>query len=87
VSLVLADKLAGAFWTITGLCLAGVGIVPIAFIAALWRTQWAQAIQVAVATVAFYTIGSMSYFIASGAESDEPKSRPTSFSVERENLL
>jgi hypothetical protein len=67
-TLVLADELAGAFWTIMGLCLAGVGIVPVAFIAALLRTEWAQAIQIAVAAVAFYAIASMSYFIASGAE-------------------
>ncbi|HEU0046540.1 MAG TPA: hypothetical protein VFQ43_02895 [Nitrososphaera sp.] len=67
-SLVLADELAGAFWTIMGLCLAGVGIVPVAFFAALLRTQWAQAIQIAVVAVAFYAIASMSYFIASGAE-------------------
>ena len=73
-SLVLADELAGAFWTIMGLCLAGVGIVPVAFIAALLRTQWAPAIQIAVAAVAFYAIVSMSYFIASGAEND-PKGR------------
>ena len=75
LSLVLADELAGAFWTIMGLCLAGVGIVPVAFIAALLRTEWAQAIQIAVAAVAFYAIASMSYFIASGAEKDAPKSR------------
>ena len=73
-SLVLADELAGAFWTIMGLCLAGVGIVPVAFIGALWRTEWTQAIQIAVVAVAFYAIGSMSFFIASGAEKD-PKCR------------
>ena len=66
-SLVLADELAGVFWTIMGLCLGGIGIVPVAFIAALLRTEWAQAIQIAVVTVAFYAIASMSYFIASGA--------------------
>ncbi len=74
-SLVLADELAGAFWTVMGLCLAGVGIVPVAFIAALLQTEWAQAIQIAVVAVAFYAIGSMSYFIASGAEHDSPKRR------------
>jgi hypothetical protein len=75
-SLVLADALAGAFWTIIGLCLAGVGIVPVAFIAALLRTEWAQAIQIAVVAVVLYAIASMSYFIASGAEKKTRRHRP-----------
>jgi hypothetical protein len=53
-SLVLSDALAGEFWTIMGLCLAGVGIVPVAFIAALLRTEWAQAIQIAVVALALH---------------------------------
>jgi hypothetical protein len=67
-ALVLAYESAGVSWTIIGLCCGGVGVVPIAFMAELWRTEWTHSIQIAVAAVALYAVRSISYFIASGAE-------------------
>lgn len=67
-ALVLATESAGVSWTIIGLGCGGVGVVPVAFMAALWRTEWSHSIQIAVATVALFAIRSLSSFIASGAE-------------------
>ncbi len=41
-SLILAYVYAGVFWMIVGLLFGGIGVVPIAFIAALIRAEWSS---------------------------------------------
>src|ERR1043165_6905031 len=69
-SLIVAYSLAGTFWMIVGLVFGGIGVVPIAFIAALLSREWLIAGQIFIAAIIVYAIRAFSMFLAERAESE-----------------
>lgn len=63
-SLIIAYSLAGVFWMIFGLVFGGVGIVPIAFIAALLKAEWAVAVQILVVAIVVFALRGFGLFLA-----------------------
>lgn len=66
-SLIVAYSLAGVFWLIIGLLFAGLGIVPVAFIAALLSREWSVAGQLLIMVVLVYAIRMFSFFLGTRA--------------------
>jgi hypothetical protein len=50
-SLVVAYVLAGTTWMVIGIIFGGVGVIPIAFVAAVIRAEWWIAIQIGISVV------------------------------------
>lgn len=67
-SLIIAYTLAGVFWLIVGLLFAGIGVVPVAFIAALISREWSVAGEVLVAVVIVFAIQMFCYFLVKRAK-------------------
>lgn len=63
-SLIVAYSLAGFFWTIAGLLIGGVGIVPIALIASLLKAEWAIAVQILVIAIVVFSFRWFGIFLA-----------------------
>lgn len=66
-SLIVAYSLAGTFWMAVGLVLGGIGIVPIAFIAAFISREWLLAGQILITALIVYAIRALSMFLAERA--------------------
>ena len=63
-SLIVAYNLAGTFWLIVGIILGGIGVVPIALIAALFSAEWFIALQIAITAIVIYAVRGFSFFLA-----------------------
>lgn len=63
-SLIIAYTLAGTFWLVVGLILGGIGIVPIAFIAALFSAKWFIVLQIGISAIVIYAVRAFSIFLA-----------------------
>ena len=72
-SLIVAYSLAGTFWMVVGLVFGGIGVVPIAFVAALLSREWLIAGQVLIAAIIVYAIRAFSMFLAERAEPEGQK--------------
>ncbi len=72
-SLIVASSLAGTFWLIVGLLFAGIGVVPIAFIAALLSSEWSVAGQILITTIVVFLIRGFSNFVANRTGQDNPE--------------
>ncbi len=69
-SLILAYLLAGTIWMIIGLLFAGVGVVFVAFVAALVHGEWAVAIQVGIMTVLVYGLRGFGGYLVEGKKQE-----------------
>lgn len=67
-SLIIAYSLAGTFWLIFGILLGGIGIVPIALIAALIASKWFIALQITLSAIVIFAVRGFSIFLAARAE-------------------
>ena len=63
-SLIVAYVLAGVFWMIVGILLGGIGVVPIALIAALLKSEWATAGQIAIVAIVVFALRAFGLFVA-----------------------
>src|SRR5438046_1642057 len=70
-SLILAYVLAGTFWMIVGLLLAGVGVVFIAFVASLLTAEWAIAVQVGVMAILAYGLRGLGAYLVEGKKQED----------------
>ncbi len=66
-SLMVAYSLAGIVWLIVGVLAGGIGIVPIAIIASLIKTEWAVAGQILVLLVIVFALRGFGAYIAGKA--------------------
>ena len=55
-SLIVAYALAGVFWIIVGLLFVGIGVIPIAMVAAALNAQWSVAGQMLIGIIVVYTL-------------------------------
>ena len=55
-SLIVAYTLGGVFWMIVGLLFVGVGVIPIAIVAAALNAQWAVAGQMLISIIVVHTL-------------------------------
>jgi hypothetical protein len=69
-SLVIAYQMAGVFWLVVGLFMAGVGVVLVAFIAALLHGEWFVLFQILIGIVAVYILRFVGSLLI---EKSEPK--------------
>jgi len=67
-SLIIAYNLADVFWLVVGFLLAGIGVVPIALIAALIAGEWATAGQIVIIGIAVIAVRLFSMFLAKRAK-------------------
>lgn len=72
-SLIVVYVFAGLFWLIVGVVIGGIGVVPIAFIAALLFREWSIAGQILIAAIFVYGIRWISLFLSerSGIEEQD----------------
>ena len=68
--LVVAYQLAGMFWLVVGLFMAGVGVVLVAAIAALLHAEWLILIQIVIGVVVVYVLRFVGNLMV---EKSEPK--------------
>jgi len=69
-SLIVAAELAGIFWLAVGILLGGIGVVPVAFIAALLSLEWSIAGQILIVAIAVYIIRAFSAHLAERVAAD-----------------
>jgi hypothetical protein len=62
-SLIIAYSLAGTFWLIVGLIFGGIGVVPVALIAALFSREWSVAGQILMGAIVVYAMRWFSLFL------------------------
>lgn len=74
--LVVAFQLAGVFWLIVGLFLAGVGVVLVAAVASLLHAEWFVLIQIVVGVVIVYILRIAGHWLVEKAEPTD-EYRPT----------
>jgi len=73
-SLIVAYSLAGVFWIIVGLLFAGLGVIPIAMVAAALKAQWSIAGQMLLGLVVVLALRAIGIFLVeSDARRDVPK--------------
>jgi len=66
-SLMVAYSLAGIVWLVVGVLAGGIGIVPIAIIASLIRTEWAVAGQILILLLIVFALRGFGAYIAGKA--------------------
>lgn len=62
-SLIVAYALAGVFWIIVGLLFVGVGVIPIAMVAAALNSQWSVAGQMLICIIIVYALRVIGNFL------------------------
>ena len=73
-SLMVAYSLAGVFWIIVGLLFAGLGVIPIAMIAAALNAQWSIAGQMLLGVIVVLALRAIGTFLVeSDARREVPK--------------
>jgi hypothetical protein len=70
-SLIVAYSLAGTVWLIIGLIFGGIGVVPIAFIAALLSREWSVAGQILITAVVVYAMRWFGLFLEERLEREK----------------
>ena len=72
-SLIVVYEFAGVFWLIVGVVIGGIGVVPVAFIAALFFREWSIAGQILIAAIFVYGVRWISLFLSerSGIEEQD----------------
>lgn len=66
-SLLVAYSLAGLVWMLVGVLAGGIGIVPIAIIASLFKTEWAVAGQIFILLVIVFALRGIGAYLAEKA--------------------
>jgi len=64
----LIHTLAGTFWLIVGILFGGIGVVPVAFTAALISREWSIAGQILLVAIVVYAIRVFGDFLVGKAE-------------------
>lgn len=70
-SLMVAYSLAGVVWLVVGVLAGGVGVVPIAIIASLLKTQWRVAVQILILVVVVFALRGFGAYLAGKASQEE----------------
>jgi hypothetical protein len=74
--LVVAYEMAGMFWLIIGLFMAGVGVVFVAAIAALFHGEWFVLIQIVIGVVVVYALRIVGNIFVESEPKDEYRRLP-----------
>jgi hypothetical protein len=75
-SLVVTYQLAGMFWLVVGLFLAGVGVVLVAAIASLLHGEWLILLQIIIGVVVVYVLRFVGNLLVESEPKDEYQSPP-----------